>query len=209
MVDTTNTCYFYVFNKLFGKDGIESNYNKNILGWSEADWKNRKIVSNEFTSKIVKDNSRSVDKFYHILWSENGDQDEEGNTSTTTHPISTVDGHYAPNFGTGIESYSEAKTSPQVKAFLSAATEMTIDVKHNITSAEKANPSTYSCDGDLQKLSLRYKCFGKFNGNATKGWSSARWETALYDFKKRKFKCDSVTYSKETGRIVSMVFVEY
>ena len=39
-------------------------------------------------------------------------------------------------------------------------------------------------------------------------WCSAEWRTALYDFKTRRFKCDSITYSEETGRVRCMYFSE-
>lgn len=39
-------------------------------------------------------------------------------------------------------------------------------------------------------------------------WSRALWETALYNFKIKKFKCTSTHYSKTTGRIDNLVFEE-
>lgn len=39
-------------------------------------------------------------------------------------------------------------------------------------------------------------------------WCSAEWRTALYDFKTRRFKCDNITYNKETGRVRCMYFSE-
>jgi hypothetical protein len=41
------------------------------------------------------------------------------------------------------------------------------------------------------------------------GWSTAEWRTALYDLKTRKFKCETVSYNEDTGRIEEMVFKEY
>lgn len=46
------------------------------------------------------------------------------------------------------------------------------------------------------------------DSNTLNIWSSAVWETALYDFKKKKFKCTDMTYSTETGRVVSITFEE-
>ena len=40
------------------------------------------------------------------------------------------------------------------------------------------------------------------------GWSSAIWNTALYDLKKRKFKCTNIEYSSDTGRITAIHFEE-
>ena len=39
-------------------------------------------------------------------------------------------------------------------------------------------------------------------------WSTAIWNTALYDFKKRMFKCDYMHYSDKTGRISEISFSE-
>ena len=39
-------------------------------------------------------------------------------------------------------------------------------------------------------------------------WSSAEWRTALYDFKTRKFKCDTIKYSEITGRVNEIYFSE-
>ena len=39
-------------------------------------------------------------------------------------------------------------------------------------------------------------------------WSSAIWETALYNFKTKKFKCTDVHYSETTGRIDNLAFEE-
>lgn len=39
-------------------------------------------------------------------------------------------------------------------------------------------------------------------------WSTAVWETALYNFKTRKFKCDSIQYSEKTGRVNAIYFSE-
>ena len=34
------------------------------------------------------------------------------------------------------------------------------------------------------------------------------WKTALYDMKTRKFKCDYVEYSADTGRVIALYFSE-
>lgn len=39
-------------------------------------------------------------------------------------------------------------------------------------------------------------------------WSSAIWETALYDLKTRRFKCDALEYSSKTGRVNKIYFSE-
>ncbi len=39
-------------------------------------------------------------------------------------------------------------------------------------------------------------------------WSSAIWKTALYDFKTRRFRCDSIKYSKITGQVNELYFSE-
>lgn len=42
----------------------------------------------------------------------------------------------------------------------------------------------------------------------SKVWSSVKWTTVLSDFKKRKFKCEEITYNEDTGRVENMLFVE-
>lgn len=39
-------------------------------------------------------------------------------------------------------------------------------------------------------------------------WSTVTWETALYDFKKKRFKCDYMEYSGKTGLINKIYFSE-
>ena len=39
-------------------------------------------------------------------------------------------------------------------------------------------------------------------------WSSATWQTALYNFKTKRFKCDFIGYSDETGRVNAIYFSE-
>ena len=39
-------------------------------------------------------------------------------------------------------------------------------------------------------------------------WSKAVWSTALYDFKTRRFTCDSIEYSNVTGRVTKIYFSE-
>ncbi len=39
-------------------------------------------------------------------------------------------------------------------------------------------------------------------------WSSATWETALYNFKTKRFKCDFIGYHDETGRVNAIYFSE-
>lgn len=41
-----------------------------------------------------------------------------------------------------------------------------------------------------------------------KVWSTAVWTSALYDFKTRRFKCDDIKYSDETGRVNEIYFSE-
>ena len=45
-------------------------------------------------------------------------------------------------------------------------------------------------------------------GRGPRYWSTAVWNTALYDFKKRMFKCDYIHYNDETGRISEISFSE-
>ena len=40
------------------------------------------------------------------------------------------------------------------------------------------------------------------------GWSQVIWNTALYDFKKKNFKCTEIKYNENTGRIISLRFEE-
>lgn len=39
-------------------------------------------------------------------------------------------------------------------------------------------------------------------------WSSVTWQTALYNFKTKRFKCDFIGYSDETGRVNEIYFSE-
>lgn len=39
-------------------------------------------------------------------------------------------------------------------------------------------------------------------------WSSATWQTALYNFKTKRFKCDFIGYSEVTGRVNAIYFSE-
>lgn len=39
-------------------------------------------------------------------------------------------------------------------------------------------------------------------------WNTAIWQTGLYDFKTRRFKCDSIGYSEKTGRVNEICFSE-
>ena len=39
-------------------------------------------------------------------------------------------------------------------------------------------------------------------------WTKAIWKTALYDFKTKRFKCDYIGYSEETGRVNRNYFSE-
>ncbi len=39
-------------------------------------------------------------------------------------------------------------------------------------------------------------------------WSRITWETALYDFKKRRFTCENMHYNEETGQIDIIIFKE-
>ncbi len=45
-------------------------------------------------------------------------------------------------------------------------------------------------------------------GEGTDKWSRAEWETVLYDFKTRRFKCDGIKYSDVTGRVNEIYFSE-
>jgi hypothetical protein len=39
-------------------------------------------------------------------------------------------------------------------------------------------------------------------------WYSAKWRTAVYDFKTRKFECTSVHYNDSTGYVDEICFAE-
>lgn len=39
-------------------------------------------------------------------------------------------------------------------------------------------------------------------------WGTAIWNTALYDFKKKRFKCDGIEYNVDTGRVKRINFSE-
>ena len=164
-------------------------------------WWNGTIKSGVIESQFVAANPLSTDGFYHLLAEQNG-------TVNGKIVFDTTDGVYKADFGTGKKTFSNADSSTRIKAFLAAATDLTIDVKHVLSSAE-----IQACSNDKQKATLKFLCVGSYYEGTTEknaqGWSSARWETSLYDFKKRKFKCESITYSEETGRIVSIVFTEY
>ena len=41
------------------------------------------------------------------------------------------------------------------------------------------------------------------------GWVYVKWTTALADFKRKKFICDQIHYSENTGRVDNIVFKEY
>ena len=53
------------------------------------------------------------------------------------------------------------------------------------------------------------------NSNANVGstssfryWSTVVWSTALYDFKTKRFTCDSIKYNEDTGRVSEIYFSE-
>ena len=46
------------------------------------------------------------------------------------------------------------------------------------------------------------------NAQTLEDWSTAIWETALYDLKTRRFKCEGITYSNITGRVNEIIFSE-
>ena len=45
-------------------------------------------------------------------------------------------------------------------------------------------------------------------GEKLEYWSSATWQTALYNFKTKRFKCDFIGYNDETGRVNAIYFSE-
>lgn len=63
---------------------------------------------------------------------------------------------------------------------------------------------------DLLKLSGDYMKQTVINNDESTldSFATAVWNTALYDFKKKMFKCDGVEYNSETGRIREIRFVE-
>ncbi len=103
---------------------------------------------------------------------------------------------------------SDPKTNDSMAVFLDAASEMSQVVKNTSSDMEDKIFDWYT---------------EKSGGTVDKrGWSTAEWRNALYDFKKRKFTCNAVIYdagsstyngaSSEavgTGRIICLVFSEY
>lgn len=45
-------------------------------------------------------------------------------------------------------------------------------------------------------------------GKDLEKWSTAVWTSALYDFKTRRFRCDEIKYSDNTGRVNAIFFTE-
>ena len=79
----------------------------------------------------------------------------------------------------------------------------------NVLSGEKCEFNTELIEllkfsGDTKIRQIRYNTSGK---NLDK-WSYAMWNTALYDFKKKRFKCDGFEYNAKTGRVSKITFTE-
>lgn len=90
-------------------------------------------------------------------------------------------------------------------------------------SNSKMKPGTYellddSADNKLEKLiahSTETKQIVKnpndnyvYNPTNLYGWTTATWETCLYKFKQKRFKCTGIEYSNKTGRITEIKFEE-
>ena len=85
-----------------------------------------------------------------------------------------------------------------------------IDDKYN---AQLYNPSDRNAETPLQNLLKFASTNAKqvVNNRISSGigadvWNTATWQTGLYDFKTRRFKCDLIEYSKETGRVNALYF---
>lgn len=85
---------------------------------------------------------------------------------------------------------------------------------HRLTLADGTEKYYYSImDSQLRKLleisSNDLKITKKNNNpNTYRYWSTAIWETALYNFKTKRFSCDSINYNEKTGRVNELYFSE-
>ena len=118
------------------------------------------------------------------------------------HLLDDLDGAHVENgeikFSNPQKDYfTNPKTRDEITELLNAATYIKVNVKHTLTPEENRE----------ENATLKFMAWDN-NDDHNAGWSSAEWKTELYDFKTRKFKCESMTYSSVTGRVISMVFAE-
>ena len=73
------------------------------------------------------------------------------------------------------------------------------------TSADNTNDTIYNTI--ISNTELK-KIFNNNDNNTKDDWTKAIFETYAYSLKTKKFTCDSVVNSPQTGRIISMTFSE-
>ncbi len=141
------------------------------------------IESRVLESTIFKQKCEwTSDEYYHLLKELNDSVVEEGEIK-----FSNPKKDY----------YTNPETKDKIAQLLNAATYIKVNVKHTLTPDENKE----------ENATLKFMAWDNVPAHNA-GWSSAEWKTALYDFKTRKFKCESMTYSSVTGRVISMVFAE-
>ena len=182
------------YERVFNPIVTVKNYVSKIMGNKYENGKDFKvdntIMSGIIPSKIGGTHAQYTksDGFYHILEDINGITIEQGTGDAS--------GRYVAKFGNNKEYYTNPKTDENVAAFLNMSNNLKLNVKHILNKKEE----------QAENAVLKYKCWdGK---SVDKGWSSAEWQTSLSDFKSRKFKCEGVTYSQVTGRIINIIFTE-
>ncbi len=85
---------------------------------------------------------------------------------------------------------------------------------HKLIMEDGTEKNYYSIvDSQLKKLleisSKDLKITKKNNDpNTYRYWSTVIWETALYNFKTKRFTCDSINYNQKTGRVCELYFSE-
>lgn len=86
---------------------------------------------------------------------------------------------------------------------------------HQITLEDGTEQNYYSSEEDkqlidlLQLSSTDFKITKKNNNPSTyRDWSTIVWETALYNLKTKRFKCDDIRYNEKTGRVSELYFSE-
>ncbi len=85
---------------------------------------------------------------------------------------------------------------------------------HQIELEDGTKQNYYSIkDNQLKNLlnfsSTDFKITKKNNDSRTyRDWSTIVWETALYNFKTKRFKCDEIKYNNTTGRVSELYFSE-
>lgn len=86
--------------------------------------------------------------------------------------------------------------------------------RHQITLEDGTQQNYYSIEDEqlrnlLQFSSTDFKITKKNNNPSTyRDWSTIIWETALYNFKTKRFTCDDIKYNEKTGRVSELYFSE-